>query len=142
MRAMSARTSAAKLSLAAATAMVVGTVAHAQVDTLQTVVNSTNAVGGVTNPPALGTFGYDPVNDRMYVAGFTSADQQLRRIDNVAGGSAGQVVQAQVFASEWLSYNRGGDPNKSGGTPTPSSLLLNPQTINLSGGGSVAAYTT
>ena len=52
MRAMSRRVSITNLSLAAATAIFAGTLAHAQVDTLQTVVNSTNAVGGVTNPPA------------------------------------------------------------------------------------------
>jgi hypothetical protein len=145
MRYMTRRSRSSSASLAGAAALALAamiTPAHAQVDTLQTVVNNANALGGVTNPGSLGTFGYDPVHDRMYVAGFSAADQQLRRIDNVSAGSAGQTLQTQVFASEWLLYNRGGDPNKAGGTPTPSSLLLNPTTISLSGGGTIAPYST
>src|SRR5581483_108513 len=102
-------------------------------DQLTTVVNQTNAVGGVQNPGSLGTFGYDPVNNRIYVAGFSNgADQQLRRIDNVDGV---QTVQTQVFQTAWIKFLTT-DLNNGGGKPTPSALLLNPQSIPALGIGS------
>jgi hypothetical protein len=117
---------------------VAATVASARVwaqDQLTTVVSSTNAVGGVTTPPALGTFGYDPVNNRIYVAGFSGADQQLRRIDNVDGT---QTVQTQVFSTAWSKFDKT-DLNNGGGAPTPSALLLNPKPIAALGIGSYSS---
>jgi hypothetical protein len=109
----------------------------AQVDTLQTVVSQPLAVGNVPAPPALGTFGYDPVNHHIYVAGFAGADQQLRRIDNVDGGGA-MTAQTQVFATAWQLFTKNGDLNNGGGIPVPSALLLNPQPIPALGLGSFA----
>jgi hypothetical protein len=117
----------------AAAALPFASIASAQVDTLQEVVSEVNAVGGVPIVPPLGTFGYDPVNDRMYVAGFSNGDQELRRIDNVSGT---QTVTTLITATQWLRFNRDNDLNLGGGTPIPSSLLLNPQPV-----GSEPAYS-
>src|SRR4051794_20837267 len=97
---------------AAVGAVLAGPVNAFAQDQLKTLVNNANAVGGVTTPPALGTFGYDPVNNRIYVAGFSGADQQLRRIDNVDGA---QVVTSQVFSTAWNKFTKT-DLNNGGGS--------------------------
>ena len=109
------------------------TAAVAQVDNVVTVVSAANAIGNVPQPSSLGAFGYDALNDRIYVAGFSNGDQELRRIDNLSGP---QSVTTQVFATPWLRFTRDNDLTLSGGSPTPSSLLLNPLPI-----GSAPAYS-
>lgn len=83
---------------------------------------------------ALGAFGYDPVTDSIYAAGYTADNQQLRRVYNL--DAVTPSYETKVYASEWLLYNRSGDPDYGGGTPTPGGILLNPKAI-----GSTPAYS-
>ncbi|HRK30520.1 MAG TPA: hypothetical protein PLD59_05530 [Tepidisphaeraceae bacterium] len=113
--------------------------AMGQVDNLTIVLPEVATVGGVPSPSPLAAFGYDPVNDRMFVAGFSNGDQELRRVDNPTASSV--AFQTQVFATSWLRFNRDNDLNLGGGSPTPSAMLLNPLPINLPGGGTLPAYS-
>lgn len=100
-----------------------------------TVCTATLSVGaGVLVPnSALGAFGYDPINDRIFVGGFTGTNQQIRRIDNVSGV---QTATAIMGNTAWLMFGRDGDLTKGGGTPTPSGMLLNPVAV-----GATPAYS-
>jgi hypothetical protein len=129
-----------KKSIAVLSVLIPAAMAVGQVDNVVTIVPAAIAVGGVPSPSPLAAFGYDPINDRIYVAGFSNGDQELRRIDNVSAGAG--TFQTQVFATSWLRYGRDNDLTLGGGSPTPSAILLNPLPINLAGGGSLAAYST
>jgi hypothetical protein len=101
-------------------------------DVLTTVVLRANAVPGTA---ALATFGFDPtgsVGGTIYSAGFGSG-AELRRIENVGGT---QVVTPMVSQSAWTLFLKNGDPDNSGGQPTPHGFLLNPVAV-----GSRPAYS-
>jgi hypothetical protein len=125
-----------------ASAVLLGAAASAlgQVDNVVTVVPASLTVGGVPVPSPIGAFGYDPINDRVYVAGFSNGDQELRRIDNVSAGAG--TFQTQVFATPWLRFTRDENIGSfTGGSPTPGSILLNPRAIGLTPAYGVAWLT-
>jgi len=107
--------------------------AWAQVDNVVTVVNNANALAGGTT---LATFGYDPVNDRMFIASNFNANQSIRLITNVGGA---QTVQTQITEGAWLLFEKGGNAANGGGGPIPGGFLLNPQPIAALG---IGAYST
>jgi hypothetical protein len=105
----------------------------AQVDTVVSVVGAGNTVGGVGTPSPLATYSYDPVSDRMFVAGFNGIGQDIRVVNNVSGI---QTFTRLVTNTPWLQFTKDGDLNRGGGAPTPGSLMLNPTSV-----GSFAPYS-
>src|SRR5438552_19146824 len=86
-------------------AAVAGAVASSRAlaqDQLSTVVSNSNAIASGTS---LATFGYDPVNDRMYVASNFNANQSIRLINNVGDT---QTVQTQIGETAWRLFEEGG----------------------------------
>jgi hypothetical protein len=107
----------------------------------QVVVLSSSIATGVTpanSPVPIGSFGYDPINDVMYVSGF-GASAEMRKISGVSTGSPS--FETQVTASEQQLYYRDGDPNISVGNPTVSAIMLNPVALG-TGPGAIAPYQT
>ena len=128
-----------RLAVAAATLFpLTPCIALAGVDNIVTVVDAQSAVGNVPMPSPIAAFGYDAVNNRVYVAGFSNGDQELRRID-LAGGTV--TVQTQVFATPWLRFGRDDDLTLGGGNPTPGAILINPQPIGANPASSLAWIT-
>lgn len=105
-------------------------------DTTTIVVNPTMAVGsfGITSTPTLATFAYVPTTDQMYITHFgPNTNQDIRRIDNVSGTQSG--TRLLLRDPSWYLWSRT-NANFGGGSPTPSSILLNPKQI-----GSLAPYS-
>ncbi|HVT88107.1 MAG TPA: dockerin type I domain-containing protein [Tepidisphaeraceae bacterium] len=125
---------ASTLTLVAIT--VSSSVSIAAIDSLKTVIDQTETVGGdgLSSVP-IASFGYDPSTNSVYVAGGASTDQQLRRIDNI---DSTQSVNTLIFSTAWQKFTKAGDLNNGGGVPSPGGLLLNPKAISSL---SLAAYS-
>lgn len=99
-----------------------GRVSLAQMpDNMTIVVSSGQATGGA----AVGAFGYDPLSDTLYVAGYGSGGE-LRRIHDVSGS---QSWTQMVSPTQWALFMLDGNPTWYGGQYVPGGLLLNPQPI-------------
>ena len=91
---------------AAVVAGVAGAVAvpaAAQVDSLQTVISRTDAVG-TNSSTILAAYAYDPATDTAYLA-TTGAGQSLRRVTGVS--TATPVASQLVSTSQWQYWYRG-----------------------------------
>lgn len=106
-------------------------VSMAAIDTLVTIVDNAMATDG----KSIGTFGYDPTTDSMYVTAFGS-NAALRKVSNVGGTQSGAV---QVSETELQLYYRDGVANRVVSSALQSGLLLNPKAIG-TGPNAVAPY--
>ena len=106
--------------------------AHAAIDTLVTIVDNATA----TNGNSIGTFGYDPSTDTMYVTAF-GPGSALRKISNVGGA---QTSDVQVSETELQLYYRDGVVNRVVSSALQSGLLLNPKTLG-AGPNAAAPYS-
>jgi hypothetical protein len=120
----------AAISGAAMLAAAMAQSAHAQVDNVGTIITTANAIESGTS---LATFGYDPINDRAYVASNFNANQSIRLVNNVGGA---QTFQTQISEAAWLRFEKGSwsvgsttADTYGGGSPIPGGFLLNPKAI-------------
>ncbi|MFT3785426.1 MAG: hypothetical protein QM770_04585 [Tepidisphaeraceae bacterium] len=92
----------------------------AQVDTVNTIVNATDATGAASGN-SLAAFGYDG-NDTIYTTTF-AASGTLRRITGInSTPSAAQVLST----TQYQLFYRSGDPSRTVSTPSASGIIFNP----------------
>ncbi len=99
--------------------------AQAQVDSLTMVLDPKPGIGD----KSLAAYGYDPVNDAIYVTTFGSdpsapGNGAVVRFDEIANG--GSSFTTLVTVTELQLYYRDGDPDRGVTTPSQSGFLLNP----------------
>lgn len=123
--------------LLAASAMVLtgAQTASAAIDSLQQVVTTVNATGGAT-VNGIASFGYDPLNDTMYVSSFGSGGA-MRKIINVSTAPSSSVVVSEISLQL---YYRNDEPDRSVGNATQNGIVLNPLQIG-SGPNAIAPYS-
>ena len=99
--------------------------ALAQVDSVRMVLDPAAGIG----TKALAAFGYDPVNDSIYVTTYGASptapgNGAVVRFDGIASGAPSFTTL--ISESQLQLYYRDGNPDRSVSTPTQGGLLLNP----------------
>ncbi len=110
-------------SLLTSALVMVATTATAQIDSLVVLVDSATATGS----KPLAAFGYNPVDNSMFVSAF-GAGAELRKISDIDGTP---TYETYVTETELQLYYRDGDPNRGVLTPFQSAIQLNPQPITI-----------
>jgi autotransporter-associated beta strand protein len=96
-----------------------------QVDSVTMVLDPAAGIGS----KSLATFGYNPVNDSIYVTTYGAGSDApgngaVVRFDNIASGSP--TFTTLMSEAQLQLYYRDGDPDRSVSTPSQSGFLLNP----------------
>ena len=123
-----AKTTAAAFLVWAAT----GVQADAAVDSLVQIIDGQTATGG----SSIGSFGYNPLNDTMYVSGYGEGGA-MRKVSNVSSNPTSTII---IYESSLQMFYRNDDPDRSVGSPIQSGISFNPYQIG-TGPNAIAPYS-